>query len=43
MHEFVQKLDLQDVIIMVQDWGGPIGFDVALNNPDRIKGFVIGK
>ncbi len=40
--ELVQKLDLQDTTIMVQDWGGPIGFDVALNNPKRIKGFVIG-
>jgi haloalkane dehalogenase len=38
----LQQLDLRDVIVMVQDWGGPIGFDVALKNPERIKGFVIG-
>ena len=42
INEFVQKLDLQDTTIMVQDWGGPIGFDVALSNPDRISAFVIG-
>jgi len=42
MNEFVQKLDLQDTTIMVQDWGGPIGFDVALSNPERISAFVIG-
>ena len=40
--ELVRKLNLRDVVIMVQDWGGPIGFKVALENPDRINGFVIG-
>lgn len=42
INELVQQLDLQNTVIMVQDWGGPIGFDVALKNPGRIKGFVIG-
>jgi haloalkane dehalogenase len=40
--ELVRRLDLRDVIIMMQDWGGPIGFDVALKNPERTQGFVIG-
>lgn len=40
--ELIRRLDLHDVVIMMQDWGGPIGFDAALNNPERIKGFVIG-
>ena len=35
-------LDLQEVIIMVQDWGGPIGFKAALENPERVAGFIIG-
>jgi len=38
----VEKLDLQDALIMMQDWGGPIGFKVALQQPERFKGFVIG-
>ena len=42
INELVQKLDLQNTTIMVQDWGGPIGFNVALKNPERINGFVIG-
>lgn len=42
LQAFVQKLDLKDMIIMVQDWGGPIGFELALNEPERIQGFVIG-
>lgn len=40
--EFVERLELENITIMVQDWGGPIGFDFALKHPDRVKGFVIG-
>jgi haloalkane dehalogenase len=38
----VEQLDLHDVTMMVQDWGGPIGFAVATRQPDRFSGFVIG-
>ncbi len=38
----VRKLDLKNIVIMMQDWGGPIGFAVALENPERVRGFVIG-
>lgn len=40
--EFVQKLQLEDMSIMMQDWGGPIGFYVALENPHRVSRFIIG-
>jgi haloalkane dehalogenase len=39
---FVQELDLRDAAMMVQDWGGPIGFAVATRHPDRFARFVIG-
>jgi haloalkane dehalogenase len=39
---FVQQLDLTAVTLMVQDWGGPIGFAVATRQPDRFARFVIG-
>ena len=39
---FVQQLDLSAVTMMVQDWGGPIGFAVATRHPDRFSRFVIG-
>jgi haloalkane dehalogenase len=39
---FVEQLGLRDVTLMVQDWGGPIGFWVAGRNPERFKAFVIG-
>lgn len=37
----VDRLDLRDVVIFGQDWGGPIGFHVAGRRPERIAGFVI--
>ena len=36
------ELDLRDVTMMVQDWGGPIGFAVAGRPPERFARFVIG-
>ena len=42
MNEFVEKMDLNNVTIMMQDWGGPIGFNIAINQPKRIKAFIIG-
>lgn len=42
MSDFVEQLDLNDVTIMMQDWGGPIGFAVAEQHPERVRGFVIG-
>jgi haloalkane dehalogenase len=42
VEQFVQQLDLSGVTMMVQDWGGPIGFAVATRHPDRFAAFVIG-
>ncbi len=40
--ELVEHLDLTDMVVMGQDWGGPIGMDVASRVPDRVKGLVMG-
>lgn len=40
--EFVEKLDLKAYILVVQDWGGPIGLSVAARDPNRVRGLVIG-
>ncbi|MGI9610577.1 MAG: alpha/beta fold hydrolase, partial [Acidimicrobiia bacterium] len=40
--ELVEHLDLQDTILVGQDWGGPIGFDVASRLPERFTGLVAG-
>jgi haloalkane dehalogenase len=42
LEQLVERLDLADVTMMVQDWGGPIGFAVATRHPDRFSRFVIG-
>ena len=38
----VRALDLTDVTLLVQDWGGPIGFAVAGRRPERFSRYVIG-
>lgn len=40
--EVVEHLDLQDAVLVGQDWGGPIGFDVASRMPERFTGLVAG-
>ena len=42
MTEFIEKMDLRNATLMVQDWGGPIGFAIAEKHPDRVSGFIIG-
>jgi len=42
VRELVEHLDLRDTVVMGQDWGGPIGMDVASRMPDRISGLVMG-
>lgn len=39
---FVAELDLQKVTLMGQDWGGPIGLDVATRDRNRFSGFIFG-
>jgi haloalkane dehalogenase len=34
-------LDLREVTVVVQDWGGPIGLRWAVENPDRVGRLVI--
>jgi len=42
VEELVKELHLTGITMMVQDWGGPIGFSVATRHPDRFAAFVIG-
>ncbi|HSM60778.1 MAG TPA: alpha/beta fold hydrolase, partial [Longimicrobiales bacterium] len=38
----VRHLDLQNLTIMGQDWGGPIGMRVALDEIERLRALVMG-
>lgn len=40
--ELIAHLDLTDMVIMGQDWGGPISLQVASTMPERVGGLVIG-
>ena len=42
LEALVEHLGLEEITLMVQDWGGPIGFAVATRQPERFAGFVIG-
>ena len=42
IEQLVLQLDLEGATMMVQDWGGPIGFAAATRHPERFAGFVIG-
>jgi haloalkane dehalogenase len=37
----VEELDLHDLTVVVQDWGGPIGLRLAVERPDRVARLVI--
>jgi haloalkane dehalogenase len=41
VEQLILRLDLREVTMMVQDWGGPIGFAAATRHPDRFAAFVI--
>lgn len=40
LHGLVTGLDLHDVTLVVQDWGGPIGLSVLARDPDRFARVV---
>ena len=41
IESFIQKLDLREITLVCQDWGGLIGLTVAANHPDRFARLVI--
>ena len=41
IQRFVQELDLRDLTVVVQDWGGPIGFRLCVEHPDRVARLVV--
>lgn len=37
---FMDALDLQEMVLVVHDWGSMLGFDFAAKNPNRVKGIA---
>ncbi len=38
--EFVERLDLRNVVLVVQDWGGLLGLTLPMSAPDRYRGLL---
>jgi haloalkane dehalogenase len=38
---FARELDLKNITLVVQDWGGPLGFRFAVENPERVARLVV--
>jgi haloalkane dehalogenase len=41
IERLADELDLRETTVVVQDWGGPIGFRLAVERPDRIARLVV--
>jgi pimeloyl-ACP methyl ester carboxylesterase len=41
LFEFLTLLDLHDITLIMEDWGGPIGLSYAIQRPEHVKRLVI--
>lgn len=41
IRRLVEQLDLRDLTVVVQDWGGPIGLRLAVEQPERVARVVV--
>jgi haloalkane dehalogenase len=41
IERFVLELDLHELTVVVQDWGGPIGFRLCVEQPTRVARLVV--
>ncbi|KJC38848.1 alpha/beta hydrolase [Bradyrhizobium sp. LTSP857] len=39
--ELTTKLGLNDYVLFMQDYGGPVGFRMALSHPERVRAIII--
>ncbi|QJW85822.1 tRNA adenosine(34) deaminase TadA [Ramlibacter terrae] len=39
--EFVERMDLRNVVLVVQDWGGLLGLTLPMAAPDRYDGLLV--
>ena len=39
--EFVERLDLRGVVLVVQDWGGLLGLTLPMEDPERYRGLLV--
>jgi tRNA(adenine34) deaminase len=39
--DLIERLDLQRVVLVVQDWGGILGLTLPMSSPERYKGLLV--
>jgi tRNA(adenine34) deaminase len=39
--DFVERLDLQNIVVVVQDWGGLLGLTLPMAAPERYRGLLV--
>jgi tRNA(adenine34) deaminase len=39
--EFVERLDLRDIVLVMQDWGGLLGLTLPMEDPERYRGMLV--
>jgi tRNA(adenine34) deaminase len=39
--EFVERLDLREIVLVVQDWGGLLGLTLPMEDPARYRGLLV--
>lgn len=39
--ELLERLDLRDVVLVVQDWGGLLGLTLPMDDPERYRGLLV--
>jgi tRNA(adenine34) deaminase len=39
--EFIERLDLQNVVLVVQDWGGLLGLTLPMHAPQRFRSLLV--
>lgn len=37
----MEHLDLQNIYLVIHDWGGPIGIGSVIHQPERVKGLIV--
>lgn len=41
MNQFLVERGLKDYVLMIHDYGAPVGFRIATKHPERIKGLIV--
>ena len=37
---FIEAMELEDIVLVIHDWGSALGFDYAFNHQDNVQGIV---